>query len=148
MTAAFTILSFDFGTKRIGVAVGQSITGTASPLAGLSARDGIPNWDDIERLIQEWKPHALVVGVPLNMDDSESEMSQRARKFARRLHGRYGLPVHELDERLSSFAARGIVLDNVRRETPGKRQRAQQPIDSVAAVLIAETWLSSHPPEH
>lgn len=74
-------------------------------------------------------------------------MSQRARKFARRIHGRFGLPVQELDERLSSFAARGILLDNVRRETPGKRQRAQQPIDSVAAVLIAETWLSSHPPE-
>ncbi|HAW77355.1 MAG TPA: Holliday junction resolvase RuvX, partial [Alteromonas australica] len=81
-----TVLAFDFGTKSIGVAVGQEVTGTASPLAALKARDGIPDWQQIAALYEEWQPHLVVVGLPLNMDGSEQEMTQRAKKFANRLH--------------------------------------------------------------
>ena len=80
-----TVLAFDFGTKSIGVAVGQEITGTASPLAALKARDGIPDWNVIEKLYEEWQPQLVVVGLPLNMDGTEQEVTQRAKKFANRL---------------------------------------------------------------
>ncbi|HEY5717466.1 MAG TPA: Holliday junction resolvase RuvX, partial [Motiliproteus sp.] len=78
-------LAFDFGTTRIGVAVGQAITATASPLPWIKAKDGVPDWSQLERLVREWQPDALVVGLPLNMDGSLCEMSHRARKFANRL---------------------------------------------------------------
>ena len=88
------LLGFDFGTKQIGVAVGQIITQQARELCNLKARDGIPNWEQIEALIKEWQPDALVVGLPLNMDGTPSDMCVRAEKFARRLNGRFNLPVH------------------------------------------------------
>jgi len=120
-------MSFDFGTKKIGVAVGQSVTGTATPIKILMARDGIPNWQEVKALIEEWKPCHLVVGLPLNMDDSESEMSVRAEKFARRLTGRFNIPHSTIDERLSSIEARELADD-------------QKALDAVAAKLILETW--------
>ena len=101
------LLGFDFGTKQIGVAVGQIITQQARELCNLKARDGIPNWEQIEALIKEWQPDALVVGLPLNMDGSPSDMCVRAEKFARRLNGRFNLPVHTHDERLTTFEAKG-----------------------------------------
>jgi len=100
------IMSFDYGTKKMGIAVGQAITGTANPLSVIPAKDGIPNWQNIEKLIKEWQPKLFVVGLPLNMDDSEGDMSIRAEKFARRLTGRFGIPHQTIDERLSSFEAR------------------------------------------
>ncbi|MBL4608858.1 MAG: Holliday junction resolvase RuvX [Pseudomonadales bacterium] len=130
-----TVIGFDYGTKRIGVAVGQSVTGTATPLATIPARDGIPNWQQIGDLLKEWQPNALVVGIPYNMDESESEMSVRAKKFARRLNGRFNLPAHGVDERLTSREARD------RMETlsmQGVKQK--QGLDSFAAVVIVESW--------
>ena len=97
------VLAFDYGLRNIGVAIGQRLTGTATPLTGLAARDGIPNWAQVQTLLEEWRPQQLLVGLPLNMDASESELSRRARKFANRLHGRFGLTVNLMDERLSSF---------------------------------------------
>src|SRR5690625_959735 len=102
----YSALSFDYGTRTIGVAVGQSVTGSATPLAPLPARDGGPRWESVAALLDEWQPRLLVVGQPLNMDGTESELSQRAARFARRLEGRFRLPVRLVDERLSSFAAR------------------------------------------
>ncbi|HEY9033835.1 MAG TPA: Holliday junction resolvase RuvX [Pseudomonadales bacterium] len=131
------VLAFDFGSKRIGVAVGQSLTGTAEPLAEISARDGIPDWAVIERLIGEWQPDCLLTGLPLNMDGSEGPMSQRARKFARRLHGRFGLASYLWDERLSSQEAKSLrPSDNYRRDA----------VDSLAAVAILESWFYNHCP--
>ena len=101
------LLGFDYGTRQIGVAVGQTLTGSAQPLLVLKARDGVPDWRQIAALIDEWKPDALVVGLPLNMDGTPSDMSARAEKFARRLEGRYRLTVHCVDERLSTFEAAG-----------------------------------------
>ncbi len=105
------LLGFDYGTKQIGVAVGQAITGQARELCVLKAQNGVPDWQKVEALIKEWQPDAIVVGLPLNMDGTKSEMSERAEKFARRLNGRFNLPVHTHDERLTTFEAKGQRLD-------------------------------------
>lgn len=137
-TNAKSILCFDFGTKSIGVAIGQSITQTASPLKDLKAKDGIPDWQQLKNLLDEWRPDLLVVGLPLNMDGSESELSQRARKFGNRLHGRFGLPVVWADERLSSFEARGEIITQT-----GSRDFKSHQVDSLSAKIILEGWLRS-----
>ena len=130
-----TLLGFDFGPKKVGVAVGQTITGTASPLTTLRAVNDKPDWHGINELIEQWKPDALVVGLPYNMDDSETELAERVKRFARQLEGRYGLHVDLVDERLTSQAARAQM---------GKRIKKTESIDAVAAKLILETWLSEH----
>lgn len=130
------ILAFDYGLKQIGVAVGNGGTGTAEPLTVLSARDGQPRWEDIAELISEWKPDLLLVGDPLNMDGSPSEMALRARRFARRLHGRFGVAVEMADERLSSFEVK-----QAQREAGHRGDYRRRPIDSLAAQLILQEWL-------
>ena len=137
MKKAQTVLAFDYGTRHIGVAVGQSITCTAQPLKSLKANDGIPNWDDIEKLIKEWQPDLLVVGLPLNMDGSPSAMTTRTEKFSRRLHGRWGLEVINMDERLSSFEAKGEIIEH-----SGSRDFKKQNVDSISAKLILESWFN------
>jgi len=136
-------LAFDYGTRQIGVAVGQTLTGSAEPLINLRARDGIPDWEQIGKLIKEWKPDILIVGLPLNMDGSESEMSARASKFARRLEGRFQLPAQCIDERLSTFEAKQQLRDQ--RRTPNSYR--ENPVDSLAAALLLETWLASQTKE-
>lgn len=133
------VLGFDYGTRQIGVAVGQTLTGSANPLRELRARDGIPDWDQIGALLKEWQPDALIVGLPLNMDGSPSEISARAEKFARRLHGRFQLPVHCVDERLSTFEAKQTLRDSGRGAPTSYRDN---PVDSLAAALLLETWLA------
>lgn len=134
-----TLLAFDYGTKNIGVACGQTITGTANTLTPLKAKDGIPDWAQIEKLIKEWQPDLALIGLPLNMDDSESNLSARARKFANRLHGRFGINIEMVDERLTSFEAKGEVM-----RRGGSRDYKNSPVDSIAARLIMESWLESH----
>jgi putative Holliday junction resolvase len=134
-------MGFDFGMGKIGVAVGQSITGTANPLTIIKARDGIPNWDQVEKLIKEWQPAVLVVGLPLNMDDTPSDMSRLAEKFSRKLSGRFNLPAVTVDERLTSFEAKGEVMAE-----GGSRNYGQHGVDDRAAVLILETWFNQQPP--
>lgn len=133
------LLGFDYGTRQIGVAVGQMITGQARELCVLKAQNGVPDWQQIEALLKEWQPDALVVGLPLNMDGSSSEMSERAEKFARRLHGRYQLPVHTHDERLTTYEAKGQRLAQGQRG--GYRER---PVDAIAAALLLQGWLEQH----
>jgi len=139
--AAECVLAFDYGTSRIGVAVGQSVTGSARPLNALAARDGVPNWDQVKRLIDDWHPHRLLVGLPLNMDGTPSTMSARAQKFARRLEGRFGIATETWDERLSSFEARGLILDNEQLGA-GRRDFKRHGVDSLSACLILETWFA------
>lgn len=134
-----TLLAFDYGTKNIGVACGQTITGGANSLPALKAKDGIPDWFQVEKLIQEWQPDMVLVGLPLNMDDSESELSTRARKFANRIHGRFGVKIEMVDERLTSFEAKGEVMSR-----SGSRDYKNNPVDSIAARLILEGWLSDN----
>lgn len=133
-----TVLAFDFGTKSIGVAVGQEITGTASPLKSLKARDGIPNWDELAAVFEEWQPHLVVVGMPLNMDGTEQEMTLRARKFANRLHHRYRVPVETSDERLSTADAKAVLF-----ELGGYKKLSKDKIDSVSACVIFASWVEN-----
>lgn len=130
-----TLLAFDYGTKNIGVATGQTITSSANPLPPLKAKDGVPDWVQVEKIIQEWKPDLVLVGLPLNMDDTESELSSRARKFANRLNGRFGVKIELVDERLTSFEAKGEVI-----KRGGSRDYKNNPVDSIAARLILESW--------
>ena len=130
------VLGFDFGAKRIGIASGQTLTGHANPLQTLTNVNNKPDWDKIENLIKEWKPQALIVGLPYLLDGKETEMTLRADKFSRRLHGRFGLPVFTVSETLSSFEAE----DQLKRHKKiGKQNKGE--IDKLAAALITETWL-------
>jgi putative Holliday junction resolvase len=125
-----TALGFDYGTRRIGVAFGQSVSGTARPLPILPAVDGVPDWNQVAKLIDAWQPDVLVVGMPYNMEGSEGELVTRARKFANRLHGRFHLPCYGIDEHLSSHAAEELV------------DSSDEPLDSIAAQLILESWFA------
>lgn len=129
------VMAFDFGTRRIGVATGQQMLGTGQPQAMIPARDGIPDWEVVGQLLAEWQPDLVVVGLPLNMDDSENDMCARARKFGKRLHGRFHVPVEMVDERLTSFEAKGEVM-----ASGGSRDFGRHGVDDRAAVLILETW--------
>ena len=131
-----TVLGFDFGAKRIGIATGQVLTGNANPLTTLTNVNNKPDWESIEKLIAEWKPQALVVGLPYLLDGKETEMTIRADKFSRRLHGRFGLPVFTISETLSSFEAEEILKQNKKIDKQNKHE-----IDKLAAALITETWL-------
>lgn len=134
-----TILAFDFGQKRIGIAVAHQQTGIASPLTTLTAINDQPDWDSINKLIMEWRPDALVIGVPYHMDGSDQEMTEHARRFGRQLHGRYNLPVHEVDERLTSSEA---ASEHAQQRAAGRRRKTQKgDLDKLAASLILETWL-------
>lgn len=134
------VIGFDFGTHSIGVAVGQSLTGTASPLPALKAKDGQPNWDLVAKLFAEWQPDTVVVGLPLNMDGSDQPLTDLARKFANRLHGRFGLQVVLQDERLTTVAAKEDLFSR-----GGYKQLQKGKVDSAAAQLIVEDYLSQHP---
>jgi putative Holliday junction resolvase len=125
-TAYGYVLAFDFGLRHIGVAVGQTVTGTATPLTTLAARNGKPDWAALSSLVDHWRPAVMLVGLPLNMDGSESDMSARARRFADRLATLTEARVELVDERLTSHAVRAA-----------GPQRAHEE----AAVLIAESWL-------
>lgn len=134
-----TLLAFDFGTKSIGVAIGQTVTGTARPLAALKAHNGNPDWEHIARLLKEWQPDQLIVGLPLNMDGSDQPLTDKARKFANRLHGRFGVPVVLHDERLSTVEARADLFAR-----GGFRALDKGNVDCASAVVILESWFEAH----
>ncbi|HGJ5874673.1 MULTISPECIES: Holliday junction resolvase RuvX [Arsenophonus] len=134
-----TIIAFDFGTLSIGIAIGQEITATARPLTAIKAKDGKPNWLEIEKILQEWQPELAIVGLPLNMDGTEQPMSNQARKFANRLHGRFGIQVTLHDERLTTIEARAQLFNQ-----GGYRALNKSKIDSISAVIILESWFEQH----
>lgn len=133
-------LGFDFGYKRIGVAVGQRLTCSATPLPTLAAKLGIPDWNIIKKMITQWSPEALIVGIPTCIDGSELYTTSAARKFAKQLKKHFALPVFLVDERLSTVEARGQLF-----EQGGYRKLKKTQIDGIAACLILEQWL--HHPE-
>lgn len=133
MPGAGTLLGFDYGTRKIGVAVGQAVTGTATALETLHSVNQKPDWKRIEELIEEWRPQALVVGLPLDVDDSETDATKPALRFSRQLEGRFHLKVYLADERYSSFEARDRL---------GHNAKSMKKYDAVAAKLILETWLN------
>ena len=124
-----TFLAFDFGTQRVGVASGNTVTRTAQPLRTIAAT-GTPRFDAIERLVAEWKPDALVVGVPFHPDGAAHDNTGRARRFARQLHGRFHLQVHEVDERYTTTEAHSAGAADA---------------DAAAAAIILEQFLRALP---
>ncbi len=130
------VLGFDYGTRRIGVAVGDTLTRTARPLTTIASRNGRPDWEAMRKVLEEWRPHTLLVGVPLHMDGAPQPMTGAARRFANRLRERFRLPVEHVDERLSSREAEQI-LD----ETVGRGRYDRETIDRLAAQLILQSWL-------
>ncbi|WP_040976797.1 Holliday junction resolvase RuvX [Necropsobacter massiliensis] len=133
-----TALAFDFGTRSIGCAVGQSVTATAQALPAFKAQDGIPDWAKIEKCLREWQPDIIVVGLPLNMDGTEQALTARARKFANRLHGRFGIRVELQDERLTTTEARSEIFTR-----GGYRALEKGKVDGISACLILESWFES-----
>jgi putative holliday junction resolvase len=129
------LIGFDFGMKRIGVAVGQTITQTARPLDTIQAKDGVPNWNAVTNLIKKWLPDALVVGIPLNMDGTDQSISHHARQFAQHLREHFSLPVHEIDERLTTKDARERLFAQ-----GGFKALQDGQVDRVAAQLILQNW--------
>lgn len=125
-----TLLCFDYGSKRIGAAVGQTITGTASPLQIINSLNNKPDWEKIEKLISDWRPDAIIVGIPLQLDGSTQLMTEAAEGFARHIENRFHLPVFGMDERLSTFEAR---------ERSGSGNDME--LDSIAAQAILESWM-------
>ncbi len=129
-------LGFDFGYKRIGVAIGQKLTGTATPLPTLKATEGIPRWEQIEHLIKEWCPKALIVGYPTKADGTKLYTTKPAKKFANTLETKFNLPVFLVDERLSTVEARAQLFAE-----GGYRKIKKSEVDSMAACVILEQWL-------
>ena len=131
-----TVIGFDFGSYWIGVAVGQTLTRQATPLTTVRNND----WKSIERLLDEWKPQQLVVGLPLSMDGEDQEMTSRAQRFGRQLEGRFGIDTCMVDERLTTREAYQIAVEK-------NEFKSKQEIDALSAALITESWLQNHAPE-
>jgi putative Holliday junction resolvase len=128
-------LGLDFGLKRIGVAVGQEITGTASPLTTLLAKAGVPDWTALKKILKEWSPERIIVGMPLNMDDSESPITLKTREFITALEAETSIPIETVDERLTTKA--------VQYELERLGKKPQKKDDALAACLILESYLNS-----
>ena len=125
-----TVIGFDYGTQWIGVAVGQTLTGQASPLKAIKTGD----WSSIKQLVDDWQPQRFIVGLPLNMKGETQTMSDRALRFSRQLEGRYAIPTEMIDERLTSREAYLMAIE-------GSEKKSKMEIDSLSAVLITESWL-------
>ena len=133
-----TVIGFDFGLKRIGLATGQTITGTASPLVTLQAVNQSPDWSAIEDRIRQWRPDALIVGIPYLLDGGETDITRAALKFSRQLEHRFGLPVFTIDESLSSAEAEAQLKQGLKLAKHNKHE-----IDKMAAAVIVQSWLDS-----
>ena len=133
-----TYLGFDFGNKKIGTAVGQLMTKTASPLMTIRSLNQTPDWDKISGLISEWQPTGLVVGVSRQADGSDNIITPRMLKFCRQLNGRYNLPVFQVDEALSTFEAKQMLYDDLHVNA----SQLWEVQDQLAAQLILQSWLN------
>ena len=138
-----TVLAFDYGLKRIGVAVGNVLTATAEPLQVLRADGGQPDWTELDRCIAAWNPGLLVVGVPYNMDGSAGALTEPAKSFAAALQNRSGLCVDTVDERLSSREAEDV-LRRKRRDGSLARRIRREDIDMESACVLLRQWLDAH----
>ena len=133
-----TLLGFDFGKKYIGVAVGQELTGNASPLGSVKANDGIPHWEQLTKFIDEWQPDFVVVGLPLNMDGSEQQLTRDARKFGNRIANRFKIKVEFQDERLTTADAKEQLFAR-----GGYKNLKKDNIDAESARLIIESFFET-----
>lgn len=127
-----TLLAFDYGTKKIGLAVGQNISCTATPLGTIKVTKGQGYWLQIDRIIQEWQPNNLLIGWPVNMDGSDSEILEKTQVFIKELQIRYSINCIKVDERLTSIIAKQTITE---------RRVTQFDVDSMAAQIILQAWL-------
>jgi putative Holliday junction resolvase len=146
MSQSRTLLGFDYGKKKIGIAVGQELTASSSPLETLYTTNNEPDWTSIGKLIDEWRATGLVVGIPYNMDDSEHEMTRSAKRFADKLKERYQLPVYTVDERLSSVEAERMIGESGKKTRNLKQKKAL--VDQVAAQVILNTYFNQQRIDH
>jgi putative Holliday junction resolvase len=134
-----TVIGFDFGTVWTGIAIGLTLTAQARPLNAIKSISLKPNWLAIETVLKEWRPQKLIVGLPSSMIDDRHPMTAKVLKFSRQLEGRFKVPVELIDERLTTREAYQIAIES-------KQQKTKQEIDSIAAVLITESWLRGNNP--
>ena len=142
MADTFTVMGFDYGKTRIGVAIMNTLTGIPTPQSTINARDGAPDWTAISRCLNEWKPARLVVGMPRKLDGSDSAMQEPIERFIRQLTGRYNLPVDVVSEQLSSREAEQRLKQA--RQAGRKRKIRKDEIDQVAATIILESWMQEY----
>ena len=133
------VIGFDFGLKRIGVAIGQTITQTATPVDIVNSKDGKPDWQHISQIFEQWQPSAILVGLPMRLNGEQQALTQPARKFGQRLSGRYNRPIYYIEEQLSSVEARTRVK-NSSHNTP---HNTSPQIDDHAAQIILQNWLQT-----
>jgi putative holliday junction resolvase len=138
LSSCQTVMAFDFGLRRIGVACGQVITGTASPIGTLLAKNGVPDWNQLQQWVREWRPDVIAVGIPLLMNDSEQPLTHAARRFAQEIERLTQKPVLHMDERLTTRVARLQLSER----SEGKSFNHEK-VDALAACLIAESCLES-----
>ena len=148
-------MGFDYGTKRIGIAIGQTITATAHPLTTVLVKNQQPDWLHLHTLVQEWQPQALIVGIPLHADGSQNVITLAVQHFTQQLQTHYQLPVYMINETLSSVAAAERISapmqlttarihhgNNLKPKHSNKKKNHRQGLDAVAAQIILETWFT------
>ena len=135
------VLALDFGDRRIGLAAASTQNRSSSAIGTIMARGGVPDWPELDKAVREWTPDLLVIGMPYNMDGTESAMTARVLQFVDVLIERYGLPVETVDERLTSVEARDLLKEQ-RRQGVRRKKLKREEVDSLAAKLIAENWIN------
>ena len=135
------VLALDFGDRRIGLAAASTQNRSSSAIGTIMARGGVPDWPELDKAVREWTPNLLVIGMPYNMDGTESAMTARVLQFVDVLIERYGLPVETVDERLTSVEARDLLKEQ-RRQGVRRKKLKREDVDSLAAKLIAENWIN------
>ena len=137
-----TVIAFDFGLKRTGVAVGNTLTGSATPECTITSKDEQPNWQIISKLIDDWKPSQVVVGMPVELDGTENPLKKRIDRFCNQLNGRYNLPVDQENEQFSSIEAAGRLKQL--RQSGRKKKVKKEEVDKIAASIILESWMQKN----
>lgn len=135
-----TVIAFDFGLKRTGVAVGNTLTGSASPETTLNSVEDKPDWDGISRLVNEWNPSLFVVGMPTELDGTDSPLKARIERFCNQLNGRYNLPVDQENEQFTSIEASRRLKEL--RQSGRKKKVQKEEVDKLAAAIILENWMA------
>jgi len=135
------VIAFDFGLKRTGVAVGNTLTGSASPECTLQSQNEKPDWLNISRLFDEWKPDQLVVGLPIELDGSKSPLEKPINRFCNQLNGRYNLPVDQENEQFTSIEAAARLKQL--RQSGRKKKVSKEDVDKIAASIILENWMQN-----
>ncbi len=137
-----TILAFDFGLQRTGVAVGNTLTGSATPECTLQSKGEAPNWGEITKLIDDWKPSKIIVGMPIELDGSENPLQKRIIRFSNQLSGRYNISVEHENEQFSSIEAAQRLKQL--RQSGRKQKIKKEEVDKIAASIILETWMKNN----